>query len=240
MKINEGKILLMFSGILVGIFIAILIVNKSMNPTTFLSYMDYENSSMELNRLKIEVKGIKKDINALGGKLSIYNGSDNQNKTVMDTMQKELSLLQLNYGLTKVQGPGLTLTVNDRHKKKYTDEFDLLFSTVHDEDLLYLVKDLKNAGAEAISINSKRISGTSSITCEGPVIMVNNEYIVPPFVIKAIGDPDALKYALTTQTDSKYRDLEIRKIQLKLVSSPKITIDSLESVNKMKYSKVID
>lgn len=239
MKVNEGKVLLLFSGMLVGIFTAILIVNKSINPTTFLSYQDYEKNSMDLNRIKIEIKGIKKEINNLDSKLAIYGNSDNQNKTVMDTMEKDLNSLKLNYGLTKVTGPGLTLIVNDRHKKKYTDDYDLLFSTVHNEDLLYLIKDLKNAGAEAISINGKRIIGTSSITCEGPVIMINNQYIVPPFVIKAIGDPDALKYALTTQSDSKYRDMEIRKLQLSLVKSSNIVINGIDEVTNMKYSKVI-
>lgn len=240
MKINEGKILLLFSGILVGIFLSIFIVNKAMSPTTFLSYHDYENSSVKLNQLKLEIKGIKKDLTASRRKFSLYENSDNQNKTILDTMKNELLTLRLGYGLTKVKGPGIILTVDDRHKKKYTDDYDLLFSIVHDQDLRYLVKDIKSAGAEAVSINNIRISGYSSITCEGPVIMINGKYIVPPFVIKAIGDADAMKYALTSEPDNKYRDLEIRKITLKLQASSNVVINSLKDEKKMKYAKVID
>lgn len=240
MKINEGKILLLLSGILVGIVIAILIVNKSLNPTTFLSYKDYEQMSLEANQLKIEIKGINNEINTLSDKLSIYENSDNQKKTITDTMKKELDDLRVTYGVSKIEGPGIILTINDRHKKQYLNSDDVLFSTTHDEDLLLVSKDLKNAGAEAISINGKRVIASSSITCEGPVIMINGQYIVPPFEIKAIGDPEALNYALTMEDTSRYKDLQIRGLQLKIEKKTNLVINGINNFDICKYAKPIE
>ena len=239
MKINEGKLLLLFSGILAGIFITILIVNTSLKQTTFLSYQDYEKMSMETNVLKNEIRGIRKEVNRLNDKLRIYGNSENKNKTISDTLKKELGDLKVFYGAHTVKGPGIKLTINDRHKKKYKDIYDLEFSTAHNEDLLYVVNDLKNAGAEAISVNGKRVIGSTSITCEGPVIMVNGQYIVPPFEILAIGDPDALNYAMVAQDYSKYKDLEIRNLELKIQKSNNLIIEGIDSINIPKYEKIV-
>jgi uncharacterized protein YlxW (UPF0749 family) len=238
MKINEGKILLLLSGILVGIFLAVNIFNRTLNPTTFLSYRDYENKSVEANKLKIELRGIKREISSLEKKLKIYeNGYDTENKTVLETMKKEYEDLKINYGLEKVHGHGLVISIDDNRKKEYIDSFDRMQSTTHNEDLLLVVKDLKNAGAEAISVNEKRIIGTTSITCEGPVIMINGQYIVPPFIIKAIGDSEALSYALTTEPDSHYKDLEIRELKLKLMRKSDVTIEAIDFVTNTKYAE---
>ena len=67
---------------------------------------------------------------------------------------------------------------------------------IHDTDLLTLVNELKNAGAEAISINDERITNLTSITCDGNVILINGNKISSPFKIKAIGSQEALLGAI--------------------------------------------
>ena len=58
---------------------------------------------------------------------------------------------------------------------------------------LEVINELKAAGAEAIGINGVRILGNSRISCGGPTINVGDDQrFAPPFVIHAIGDPDAL------------------------------------------------
>ena len=59
------------------------------------------------------------------------------------------------------------------------------------------INELKNAGAEAISINDQRIISKSSIICAGVIIRVNGEKVGAPFTIKAIGNQNDLYYALS-------------------------------------------
>ena len=94
-------------------------------------------------------------------------------------------------GLTEVTGSGIILTIADSEidSNSVLDVSDLL---IHDLDLLKVINELKNAGAEAISINNQRIILTTPIICGGNTININGERIGSPFEIKAIGSPEAL------------------------------------------------
>ena len=69
-------------------------------------------------------------------------------------------------GLIEVTGPGVIVTLSDSKNDVNTalNVSDLL---VHDADVLSVINELKNAGAEAISINDQRLVPTSSILLFG-------------------------------------------------------------------------
>ena len=140
-------------------------------------------------------------------------------------------------GLSEVNGSGVIITVadSDIDANSVLDSNDLL---VHDKDILKIINELKNAGAEAISINDQRIVITTSIICGGNIININGERIGSPFEIKAIGSPEALAnltrpggYLSTLKTD--------RKLNVDLKKSNDITIPKYSGVLSFKYlSKV--
>ena len=92
--------------------------------------------------------------------------------------EEELKRNNILLGLTDVSGEGVIVTIKDNSSVTsdtlgvFDDASQYL---VHNGDLLGVVSELKNAGAEAISINDQRIVSTTSITCEGNVINVNGE-----------------------------------------------------------------
>ena len=110
-------------------------------------------------------------------------------------MEKELHKINVLLGLTDVRGAGVIITVSDSNLET-SQILDVNKAIVHDGDLMEIVNILKNAGAEAISINDQRIVNTTAITCDGTVIKVNGEKVGVPFVIKAIGSPELLKGSL--------------------------------------------
>ena len=59
-----------------------------------------------------------------------------------------------------------------------------------------VINELRAAGAEALSVNGQRLTGTSEIRCAGPTLSVNNVRSAPPFEVRAIGDTHALEQAL--------------------------------------------
>lgn len=213
MKIDEGRLVLLFSGILTGIVLTAFLVNTKSNPARFLTLREYRNTSMQLNALRVELKGLYKEYGELNNKLYSYENGTNPNKDVIKTLKKELNDLRRFYGNSEVEGLGIKLTINDRHKDIYIDEMDLIESITHDYDLRYLVNDLRAAGAEAISINGKRINLNTAITCEGPIIKIDGESVVPPFEVLAIGDPDGLLYSLSIG-DTHYSTMKSRKLYL--------------------------
>lgn len=110
-------------------------------------------------------------------------------------LRQELEELEIAAGRTDVEGPGVTVVLEDSGSINVTgDEADYL---IHDNDLLSVVNELRSAGAEAISLNGERLLAGSEIRCTGAVVTVNGRRYAAPYVIFAIGDPDTLYSALT-------------------------------------------
>lgn len=103
----------------------------------------------------------------------------NQNKDKIDLLETQKSMS----GLTKLQGPGIYITLDDSKQSLITEQ-----SIVHAADLRDVVNLLWNTGAEAISINGERIVYNSSIDCIVNTILVNNSRLSNPFNITAIGN----------------------------------------------------
>jgi uncharacterized protein YlxW (UPF0749 family) len=82
------------------------------------------------------------------------------------------------------QGPGVRLR---------TSPGPGLLGDITDRDLQVLVNDLWYAGAEAVSVNGKRIGSLTSIRQAGGIIKVNYDAIGAPYEIVALGDPDTLQ-----------------------------------------------
>ena len=131
--------------------------------------------------------------------LEIKRSQATTNNDESSKMQTELKTLNSLIGTIDSEGPGIILTVSDNSNvtSQNVGVFDNISNyLIHDKDLLMLVNELKNAGAEAISINGERIINTTSITCDGNVILINDKKISSPFEIKAIGSPEALLGAI--------------------------------------------
>ena len=106
-------------------------------------------------------------------------------------LNKELQETKAAAGLTKIEGPGVVVTLRDSSHSAHDQNLPPQISSyvnIHDTDVLRIVNELVASGAEAIALNDHRLSGLSSIRCVGPTILVNDVKIASPVVIKAIGD----------------------------------------------------
>lgn len=164
-------------------------------------------------------------------KLSSENNSDLKEK------QEEILNANKEIGLEEVKGPGIKLIIADSNldANTSTDPSRLL---VHDADVLKIVNELKNAGAEAISINDQRLISTSYIYCGGNIININGERIGSPFTIKAIGMPETL--ANLDRPGGNLSLLKERKLKVSLTKENEITIPKYSGVLKFKYLKSIN
>ena len=112
-----------------------------------------------------------------------------------EELQKKIEKYETILGMTNVKGEGVIVSVSDNENYNKSNSFASINTSnylVHDGNLVAIVNELKSAGAEAISINDKRITGTTAITCAGNVIQVNGEKVGSPFIIKAIGNKSLL------------------------------------------------
>lgn len=122
--------------------------------------------------------------------------------------QNKMQEYQAILGLADVTGEGVVITVADNNDEKNEDSFSSINMAnylVHDGNLVAIINELKAGGAEAISINGKRIVESTSINCAGNVIQINGEKVGSPFEIKAIGDKDLLYGELTKNGGTLYK-----------------------------------
>ena len=121
-----------------------------------------------------------------------------------------------------IAGPGIEVDIADSAKPLGKGENPNI-AIVHNEDLLKIVNELRASGAEAISVNDQRLVETSEITCAGPTILVNKSRLVPPFVIRAIGDAGTMSAALRLR-GGVVEYLQFYGIQVNISEKPDVQV----------------
>lgn len=181
--------------------IAIAVQIKTIKGTSSTVSKDFSEDSLrdEVLKWKEKYDNATTELDEVEKELATIREESTQNDDTASAKEKEITLNNNLLGLTTVEGKGIELTVKD--DPTVTTETigaydDISQHIVHDGDLRRIVNELKNAGAEAISINGQRIVTTTAITCIGNVIKINDEKVSSPFIIKAIGFPESMESAL--------------------------------------------
>ena len=131
------------------------------------------------------------------------------------------------HGDTDVKGTGIIVryypneTRNDGGKVKNADIT---------KDLVDLVNELKNAGAEAISVNDIRFTNTSSIEMEKNNIMIDTQRITRPYIIKAIGNSDTMNSSLI-RPGGTIELIRMDRAKIELVIAKEVKIARTEKIN---------
>ncbi|MDD3365167.1 MAG: DUF881 domain-containing protein [Syntrophomonas sp.] len=226
---KNGKITIMTICMVVGIMLAIQFKTSS---TYDVSYRGTRSDEMayKISTISKERDAYSKEVVDLRQKLTnLENGSG---EAIAD-LQSELKKANVSAGLTPIEGPGIIVTINDSPKLVRLD-VDVNNYLVHDYDIQSIVNEMRASGAEAISVNEQRITAMSEIRCAGTTILVNQNRITPPFVIKATGDPKNLDTGLSMP--GGILDRLTGFLQIKLERAEKIEIAAYNGVLKLNYS----
>ena len=157
-----------------------------------------------------------------------------ENNSELTEIQENIKKLSTELGITEVTGKGVVIKVDDAIVPSVMDPNSAI---VHDTDLISIVNELKNAGAEAISVNEQRIMANTVIECIGTVIKINGQRVGAPFTIKAIGMPELLKN--TYRNGGYLKALEGDRIQVDFKTSDNITIAKYSRTYKFEYAQTI-
>ena len=181
--------------------IAIIVQYKTVKDASQIIGSDSVNSELKSEVLEWKQKYDQayKELETVEKKLETERENASKKDTTSSENERNLKIANAIIGSTDVKGEGIIITVED-NKNVTSDSISILDSIsnylIHNTDLLRMVNELKNAGAEAISINDERITNFTSITCDGNVVLINGNKVSSPFVIKAIGSQEALLGAI--------------------------------------------
>ncbi len=156
---------------------------------TSIETMREEELRTELANWKDKYQEANNQYEEKNQKLQEYKDKEASNAESSELIQKELDQVNVVLGKTDVEGEGITITLKDSD--------DVEVGKITSDNLLSIVNALKLAGAEAISINEERIINMSDIvTVNLTVIKVNQQRILSPYIIKAIGNQTYLESSL--------------------------------------------
>lgn len=127
--------------------------------------------------------------------LQSYEEESSSDEKTKQTLEAELANLNLLLGKTDVEGEGIILTLKKKNQNELAEEEEI--KEIASIDLVYIVNYLKDAGAEAISINDERIVNTTDMADVGGSIKINSKYLrTDVYEIKAIGNRSYLESSL--------------------------------------------
>lgn len=176
------------------------------------AYEKLEKKEKELEKLREQVANSNESAKGLSGKIDKYN---------------------LMLGKSDLIGKGIIITLKDGEARSFGGD-----PLVHAQDVMNVVNSLKNAGADAISVNNQRVVDSTAFNCIGNVITVNGEKVGVPFVIKAIGLPSQL-YGSLTMKGHYLSILEAGGVQVSVdkVEKETIIIPKYEGIYKLEYAR---
>lgn len=205
-------------------------VKQSVGPVT--EYRARELAS-QLKKVREERDNLIAMKNEYEKKIRDYEEEEAQGNSAARFLKEELARARIIAGLVDVEGPGITILVDDL---KFSENYN--YNIIDYTDLLELVNELNAAGAEAISINEQRVISTTEIRQAGLHININTIKFAPPFTLKVIGEPKTLEAALRMRGGIVDR-LESKAIAISITQEQSITIKKYDGVIDKKYSKVV-
>jgi len=177
----------------------------------------------EITSLKTKYEEVVAKIEETNEKILEYEETAIEGKEASELLKKELKETEDLLGKNSVTGEGIIIKMSNTAK-----------AVINSNDLLELVNMLKNAGAEAISINEQRIvydsyianiNGTNYIT-------INGERVVAPYTIKAIGN--------TTYLESSVAQKNYGFIDTQISEGKQVTLERGTSIIIPAYNRSLD
>lgn len=210
MKLSKKNLLLiLFSG-LTGLFLAWGL--QLVNQPDYLRNARQEDLVRILDELTTREDDLAREVRRLDS-LATELQRGNESAVIRDLQDREKALRVLS-GTVGIAGPGLEITIADPGiNVSATVFFDL-------------INELRDAGAEAISVNDARVVANTGISEITGGLQVGDRAVLPPYVVKVIGNPttittalkipggilDVLKAAGAISSSREYEEIEITSV----------------------------
>ncbi|MEU6767241.1 DUF881 domain-containing protein [Streptomyces sp. NPDC046853] len=154
----------------------------------------------------------------------LENSSDQAEEARKQTVEKERQLGIL-AGTVAAQGPGITLTIDD---KKGSVEADMLLDAI---------QELRAAGAEAIQVNDVRVVANTYLSdTDSGGVRVDGRKVGKPYRFKVIGKPQDLEPALNIP-GGVVQTLEKEQATVTVTRAEKIVVDALRAAKRPDYAR---
>ncbi|MBQ9658473.1 MAG: DUF881 domain-containing protein [Clostridia bacterium] len=152
------------------------------------------------------------------------NAANNNGELV--SLERQIANTNILLGTTEARGSGIKITINEIAIVQTKN-------TQMKNDLINIINELYNAGAEAISINGQRIVNITGIEFDDNILKINGTKIISPYEIKAIGSQDTL--SMLARPGGYLEIMELRGLTSKLSKENNIVIPKYTGTYNFEY-----
>jgi uncharacterized protein YlxW (UPF0749 family) len=177
-KLKKNELSILLTAVVLGILIAIQ-AQSFQDVSDVITRNSRSDVFREIQILKDTNDDLEDEIDELEGQLDKITN----NQEALDSVREEIEKYEKLTGRVDVSGPGINVKIDGDLKSLW---------------LIDVVNELFTAGAEAVSVNSIRLTNNAIgfDTIPNGQILLNGVILNQPYTVEAIGDKEVLEEAL--------------------------------------------
>lgn len=150
---------------------------------------------------------------------------------------RQLAETRVLLGLVAVEGPGLTVTLDDSSFDE-SPSGNLNDLVVHSGDIQAVANALWAAGAEALAVSGQRVVPTSALLCVGNTLLINGTVHSPPYRFVAIGEELKDRLLADPLVERLRGDAERFGLGFEVNESEKVRVPAYRGTTAVRYARV--
>lgn len=240
MKKMSGIIVMTALAVLIGLIISIQIrTTETSDIGGLIPVAKAKGLEQELRELRTEKDAIMLEYLDMEARIKEIEEENLSEDAMLQAATKDLEKYKISSGVVDVIGPGIIVTLDDPIPTEDNPGDGYSTIMLRYDLLLSLVNKLKDAGAEAISINGQRIIASTEISLAGDNVNINTVPTAPPYTIKAIGNPDTLDATLTIRYGIVETMRNTYGLQVEIAKQEELEIPRYSGVIKFRYAEPV-
>ena len=238
MKKYSGMVVIGLLALFIGLVISIQITTtQGSDQGGLVPVAKAQGYLEELKQVRAEKDAAVQALNELEARLDKIEKEKSDEDFFLKGIVSDLEKYKIAAGVIDVKGPGIVVTVEDPvPTEEFSDEYSVIM--LRYELLLSLVNKMKDAGAEAISINGQRIIATTEISLAGDNVNINTVPTAPPYIIKAIGNPDTVESTLTIRFGI-IEQMKSYGLRINIEKKDEMEVPRYSGIIKYRYAKPV-
>lgn len=209
----KGRNLIWLQLVVLGLTVGILGITQLRPQDNIAEALQSEppvSQAQTMSNLLESNAALAQEAHNLEGQLSKY--SQGVKGSNLEALVSDINRFKAVNGLVEVWGPGVEVVVG---------------ASIKQEEAHDIINELRNAGAEALSLNGQRLVTTSAVTQsqDRAGLLVDGTALTPPYVFGAIGDVQTMEAAVErkggvvpllryTYRESKISVLRVKRLLL--------------------------
>ena len=211
---GAGALIVVVVAAVVG-FLLIGQVQGPRRPATPLAAESEGDLARILAGLNSEADALQAEIADLKVQLNDLRRASESDAAAAEAVIDQLRSLQVLAGTVAVAGPGVALTVHDPN------------GVVGFDAMIDVVQELRDAGAEAVEVNGRRVGVASSFSERSGAVVVDGASLAPPYKIEAIGQPATLEGGLKIPGGAIDTMRALKGVRIDVERQARLTISAL-------------